>query len=210
MIEPVEITLIKIMKIQNAKLSDIKSIMKIERSSFLPNIQEEEKVFLERIKVFPEGFLLFYNDDLQSFSQSSVGSQSATSSQNVAKTLPFLQSSRPLGYFSTELWEKVPSNEDFAVGHDIKKLHSPSGKILYISSFALLPEARGKGNGFLLFNESLRYLEKRFSLEREVLLVNEKWQGAKHIYEKSGFIETQEIVGAFPDSDFGIFMERNV
>lgn len=192
------------MTLQNAKFSDIKSIMKIERSSFLPNIQEEEKVFLERIKVFPKGFLLFYNDDLQSFSQS------ATSSQNVAKTLPFSQSSRPLGYFSTELWEKVPPQQDFSVGHDIKKLHSPSGKILYISSFALLPEARGKGNGFLFFNESLRHLEKRFSLEREVLLVNEKWQGAKHIYEKSGFIETQKIVGAFPDSDFGIFMERIV
>lgn len=192
--------------LKNATLSDIESIMKIERSSFLPNIQEEKKVFLERIKVFPEGFLLFCNDDLEK-------SQSASSLQSCAKgsqSASSSRSARPLGYFSTELWEKVPTAQDFAVGHDIKKLHSSSGKILYISSFALLPEARGKGNGTFLFNESLRHLEKRFALQCEVLLVNEKWQGAKHIYEKSGFVETQKIANAFPDSEFGIFMERSV
>lgn len=181
------------LKIENATLCDIKNIMQIEKESFAPDIQESEEVFFERIKIFPEGFLLFFEED-----------------SGLEKNPADLQGRIPFGYFSTELWSGIPDAQDFAVGHDIKKLHSPHGKILYISSFALSKNARGKGNGFALFLQSLERLEKQFLLEREVLLVNEKWQGAKHIYEKAGFKETMKIPGAFPDSKFGIFMEREV
>lgn len=182
------------LKIENAKPCDIKNIMQIEKESFAVDIQESEEVFFERIKIFPEGFLLFFEEE------DSV----------CEKNLADLQSRCPLGYFSTELWSGIPDSQDFAVGHDIKKLHSPDGKILYISSFALSKNARGKGNGFALFLQSLKRLENLFLLEREVLLVNEKWQGAKHIYEKAGFKETMKVPGAFPDSKFGIFMEREL
>lgn len=167
-------------RLENAKLSDIESIMKIEKVSFAPEIQENEETFLERIKVFPEGFFVFRAEDNEN----------------------------PIGYFSSELWTEIPDEKDFSVGHSIKKLHSKSGKIVYISSFALIPEVRGKGNGFLLFKESLKKLENIFLPKKETLLVNEKWLGAKKIYEKYGFSETKKIKNAFPDSNFGLFMEK--
>ena len=47
-----------------------------------------------------------------------------------------------------------------------------------------------------------------------VLLVNEEWHGAKHLYEKLGFKEVRRIKGFFPslkqDSSDGIVMQKSV
>lgn len=179
--------------LKNAGLSDICDIMRIENASFSENIREDRKIFEERIRIFPEGFVLFCEED-------DPGKK---------------QSGKIQGYFSTELWKSVPEAESFSVGHSIKNLHSENGKTIYISSFALLPEIRGKGNGTRLFNEALLFIkeklraEKNIEIEREVLLVNEIWEGARHIYGKSGFKETRKIRNAFPDSEYGIVMERS-
>ncbi len=178
--------------LKNAEASDIEEIMKIENESFSENIREDRKIFEERIRIFPEGFVIFREED-------DSGKK---------------QSGKIQGYFSTELWKAIPEEESFSVGHSIKNLHSENGKTIYISSFALLPEIRGKGNGTRLFNEALLFIkeklrsEKNIEIEKEVLLVNETWEGARHIYRKSGFKETRKIRKAFPDSEYGIVMER--
>lgn len=157
--------------IRPAKPSDIDGIMKIESSSFIEEIQESEKVFLERIETFSKGFLLF----------ETAGRE------------------RPAGYFSTELWAAVPQTENtFKIGHSIKSAHKTDGKVLYISSFAILPEYRGNGNGKKLFSQALEYIKKQFDLETLVLLVNTEWAGAQHIYSSYGFKEIFRIKNIFP------------
>ena len=167
--------------LRKASQPDIKEIMKIEKDSFLPEIREKEELFLERICVFPEGFFVFEEEETGHLA----------------------------GYFSSELWETVPDFNEFSVGHSIKKIHSDNGKILYISSFALMESFRGKGNGTKFFNAAIKELESDFLPEKEVLMVNEDWKGARHIYEKSGFMEISRIENAFFPSRAGIVMERH-
>ena len=68
---------------------------------------------------------------------------------------------------------------------------------------------RGKGNGTKFFNTAIKELEADFFPEKEVLMVNEDWKGARHIYEKSGFMEISRIENAFFPSRAGIVMERH-
>ena len=165
--------------LRNAALLDLCAVMNIERASFEPDIQETEAVFRRRIELFPEGFVLFTD-----------------SAGNTA------------GYLCSELWSDIPENPaDFSVGHDISKMHRADGKILYISSFALLPEYRGCGNGALLFSKGLSFIKKCVqSVQEMVLLVNEQWTGARRIYESYGFTRTAVIPDAFPHSA-GIVMQ---
>lgn len=150
--------------LRNARLEDLDEIMNVESQSFGTHIQEEKSLFKKRIETFGRGFLVFEAD------------------QNERRKIA--------GYFCTELWEKIPKGaEDFLVGHDIKKIHTEHGKILYISSFALLPEFRGNGNGKKLFEQSLDFFKTKFNFEKILLLVNEKWIGAKKIYASYGFKE---------------------
>jgi len=167
--------------LRKACFSDIEKIMAIENNSFIPEIREKRVLFLERLSVFPEGFFLFEEK----------------------------KSGNTVGYFSSELWETIPDFNEFSVGHSIKKIHSANGKILYISSFALMESFRGKGNGTKFFNTAIKELETGFSPEKEVLMVNEDWKGARCIYEKSGFMEISRIENAFFPSRAGIVMERH-
>lgn len=167
--------------LRKACFSDIEKIMAIENNSFIPEIREKEELFIERICVFPEGFFVVEEEETGHLA----------------------------GYFSSELWETIPDFNEFSVGHSIKKIHSANGKILYISSFALLENFRGKGNGTKLFNAAIKELESNFLPEKEVLMVNEDWKGARHIYEKSGFMEFCRIEKAFFPSRTGIVMERH-
>lgn len=177
-----------IFSLRTASESDIDSIMRIEENSFGEYIREEKSVFLERISVFPGGFLMFERN----FS--------------------------PAGYLSSELWEALPKNEDeycsfCALNHSSGSRFCSSGKILYISSFALLPECRGKGKGFSLFCDSLKFFERNYGVTDFVLLVNERWRGAERLYKKCGFREVFSAGHLFENSrvDFsaGIFMTKH-
>ncbi len=181
------------MKIRTANLFDIDSIMDIENSSFIPQVREERQVFLQRLKVFPQGFILLVGD-----------SGSVEKDNNVC------------GYFCTELWKKMPESADFfSVGHDISLAHCQDGSVLYISSFALLPNLRGGGLGGKFFRSALNYIEESVpKLKEEVLLVNENWPGARHIYKKNGFSECFSIKDAFrnesSEPQTGIVMKRTL
>ena len=167
--------------IRNANLNDIPAIMEIERQSFIPQIQEKENVFSKRIEIFSSGFLVFENE-----------------------------SGKICGYICSELWDDLGFNENhpaqpeldnlqarLSVGHNIKDVHSAGGKILYISSFALAKELRGKGTGKSLFAESIDYIKKSHDIKKMILLVNEDWGGAQKIYWEYGFKIICHIPGMF-------------
>lgn len=161
---------------QNIKLrlatdSDIDSIMDIEKESFIEAIQESVEVFVQRIKTFSQGFIVF--------EQSTV-----------------------FGYMCCELWDDVEINaKTFALNHDIKKTHCSDGSVLYISSFAIKKEFRGKGLGNKLFLECINKLLMDFNIKKIVLLVNESWQGAINIYKKNGFVEYSRLKNFFCTDD---------
>ena len=86
---------------------------------------------------------------------------------------------KPAGYLSSELWKSFPKSEKECsllcnLNHSIDSVFASDGQILYISSFAILPEFRGKGNGFFLFRDALNYFEHNFNLTDFVLTVNEE------------------------------------
>ena len=169
-----------------AKPFDIDSIMNIERQSFIPQIQEKKRVFEKRIKAFPEGFLLL-----------------ADTSEKAVRESGF---AKPCGYFCSELWDVFPAAEDkklierrFSLGHNPLHTHAQKGAFLYISSFALLKEYRGKGFGEKFFVASVSALCGAFKNVRKiVLLVDSEWENAIKIYEKSGFAVDYTIKDFFP------------
>ena len=174
--------------LRQAEISDIDVIMQIEKDSFVPAIMERREVFEQRLNVFPEGFIIFEDS----------------------------KNHRSAGYICTELWDCIPSDKDFfAVGHDIKKLHHAGGSVLYISSFALLKEFRGAGNGKLLFGTALNFFKKNLIAETALLMVNEGWISARRIYESYGFREYMIFDSAFPaasgkEFSRGIIMKKTL
>lgn len=155
------------LKIRTATENDIHQIMNIEEKGFIEPIREEQSVFLNRIKINPELFLIFEFDN------------------NVA------------GYLSAEYMSEIPDSAE-----DLKLDHTPSAdaekNYIYISSYSLLPEYRGNRNGSLCWNKALDYLG---SNKKYVLLVNEAWPAAKHIYQKSGFKEIKTFKDFFPTEE---------
>lgn len=177
------------MNIRKANIEDIDDIMKVEWSSFIAGIQEEKSVFEERIKRCPDLFLIFEQDN------------------NVA------------GYLCAEIMDKVPeSADDLALGHlpagegDLGLSQKVRKGFIYISSFAILPSFRGAGVGRRMWNESVDYLKEHTGVEKFLLLVNEEWKGAFHIYESSGFKVVKEFPEFFVKEDggrsAGVLMEK--
>lgn len=174
------------MKIRNAKLSDLKGIMVVEDQSFIPEIVESENVFAERLSAYPAGFFVLVDDE-----------------NNI------------VGYFSSELWASVPKDStSFTLGHSALENHCKNGSVLYVSSVAVLKSYRGKSLGEMLFNECVKEIcLKNKNVKHGVLLVNDVWKGAKHIYEKNGFVEYSKIEKFFRTSDNsftdGILMSKD-
>lgn len=168
------------MNIVPAKIFDIPEILKIERASFIPAIQETPATFQERLEIFPQGFLLL---------QDTASTAIEKNGHSVAA-----------GYFTSEIWNFIPKTDDFfALNHSSKKLHNPNGTVLYVSSFALFPEYRGKGLAQSFFKESLNSICRAFpDILTVLLLVNEEWKGACRIYEKNGFTQLRKIEKFFP------------
>lgn len=184
------------MKIRTANILDIDSIMEIENSSFVPQVREKRGLFLERLNVFSGGFILLVDE--------SSGVKGGGS-----------KGEKVCGYFCTERWKEISRGSDiFSVGHDISKTHCSDGPVLYISSFAVLPEFRGGGLGGKFFCDALEFIEKsQQGLKEVALLVNENWSAARHIYKKNGFSECFLIKNAFQNEflelQAGIVMKKN-
>ena len=168
--------------------ADLPAVMKIEEASFIPAIQERREVFAERISVCPSCFILFEDDETH----------------------------EAAGYFSAERWTSIPSgNGIFTLNHSARAAYDPEGAVIYLSSFAVLPQFRGQGRGRELFSQSMRWFAAHNSgLTDAVLLVNEAWKGAEHIYVSYGFRETRRIPAFFPSENGpntdGIIMEKKL
>ena len=109
--------------------------------------------------------------------------------------------------------QKLPkAPQDLQLGHLPALSGASAVPYIYISSFALLPEFRGGGNGRKMWNESMEYFKQEFSPSALLLLVNELWCGAKHIYSESGFETIRIFEDFFPceDGSFsnGILMQN--
>lgn len=208
--------------IRTAVSDDIDDIMKIESEGFIPSIQEKRSVFEKRILLCPQLFLIFEE----------TGSHKAA------------------GYLCAEIMNKIPTcAQEIALNHQPEDflqrgterkcenshfLSVPLCNCIYISSFSILPQFRGQGNGGKLWNQSLDFL-KNCTLNSEsqnagksnsdpytahspvscfILLVNDLWKGARHIYEKSGFKQINVFKDFFPAesnafSD-GILMKKDL
>lgn len=156
--------------------------MHVERSCFIPEIQEEREVFLSRMGINP--FYVFIDET----------------------------SGKVAGYISAEYIEKLPESAS-----EIALNHKPSGmktSMIYISSFALLPEYRGTGLGKEMWNRSCDLFSKLSGVKSLVLLVNEEWKGAAHIYENAGFETVRVFEDFFPGNDgkraCGILMRKKL
>ena len=174
------------MILRKARISDLNCIMEVEKSSFIPQIQEESSVFSERIRLCGDLFLVFENEG------------------------------KVCGYCSAEIMEKLPQSADeLKLGHSPKALNAEENLkgYIYISSFALLPQNRGCGFGKKMWNESLEYFHKIFPALNFILLVNEEWKGAVHIYSSSGFEQVKVFEDFFPSNvqkhSNGILMIKN-
>lgn len=156
--------------------------MDIEHDSFSKNVFESESVILNRLLVFPDGFLVLeYGNEI-------------------------------FGYISSELWEysKKIDEKMFDLDHDITSLHKNSGNELYISSIGVLKKYRGKGYGKLLFLELIEQITKKYLLKSMILTVSVNWAAAINLYEKNGFKEVFRIKEFFEDENNsdGIVMRK--
>lgn len=177
---------------------DIFSIMNIERQSFIPAIQEKKRVFEKRLKLIPEGFLVL-----------------ADSSEEVVKKNKV---ALVCGYLCAERWDSLPDfsvleglgekerksalkklEKRFELGHNPFHTHKTNGSILYISSFALLKDYRGKGLGEKFFMNSVAALSSSMGgIKKILLLVDSEWKNALKIYEKCGFKTIGSLEKFFP------------
>ncbi|WP_319506379.1 N-acetyltransferase [uncultured Methanolobus sp.] len=147
--------------------------MLVEHDSFHKNIAESRSVFFDRIKVFPEGFLVLEIDG------------------EIA------------GYISSEMWEHSENidAERFCLNHTISEVHISGGSELYISSIGVIKKYRGKGYGKMLFSELVERISSSYRIASIILIVSENWDAARKIYENNGFLEIQRINGFFEDDE---------
>lgn len=159
------------LSLRRATPGDLGEVMALEVAGFVPGIVEEPDVFAQRIAVFPEGFLLVQ------------------------------EGTRTIGYVCAEIWShwspQAVSEARYDLGHDITKWHVPFGDTLYVASMTVAPSARG-GVGRRLFRLSLDRWFRAFPLVRQVvLIVNEHWSAARHLYETEGFEEVERLPDFF-------------
>jgi ribosomal-protein-alanine N-acetyltransferase len=156
--------------------SDIDGIMAIEDAAFPKGIRESAETFLERLSVFPAGNTILQEDKTPS------------------------EARNPAGYFCSELWDEIPPQkaEFYALEHSIKEKHQSGGEILYISSLAIMPNAKGQGR--FLFDESIKLIRaENPHIRSTILLVNELWLPARRIYETEGFRYTGKLESFFSE-----------
>lgn len=159
---------------------DLSQIMQIERAAFIPSIQEKERIFDSRLQLFPQGFFVLIDSSVETVKKAG---HAVTA-----------------GYFCSELWQSIPAGNDFfALNHKPQKSHFRNGTVLYVSSIALLPDYQGKGYARSFFVSSLAALCGALpQIQTVMLLVNEEWKNALHIYTGEGFTEVRRLTNFFP------------
>ncbi|GHV95500.1 hypothetical protein AGMMS50293_18200 [Spirochaetia bacterium] len=172
---------------RTANLSDIENIMKLEEKCFNKYTREEKKVYIERIEVFSDGFVIMENDK------------------------------KFIGTVSSEIWQYVPNidKNTFTLGHSIRNQIKLEGDELYISSIGILPEYRDQGFGEELFFELIKNIKSKYPrVNRGILLLNEEWKYARKIYLKNNFKECTVLHGFFNADDGtkkdGIVMRKDI
>ena len=182
---------------------DIFQIMNIERQSFIPAIQEKKRVFEKRLKVYPQGFLALADCSDEIVLKNKVALVCGYLCAEKWDSLPDFEELRSLS--GVEMSEKEQKSaikrieKRFALGHNPLLTHKTNGCYLYVSSFALLKEYRGKGLGEKFFKNSLAALcAANPEIKKVVLLVDSEWQTALKIYEKLGFQKVFELKEFFP------------
>ncbi|GAA5165844.1 GNAT family N-acetyltransferase [Viridibacterium curvum] len=171
--------------LRKATVADLDLIMEMERAGFAAGDSEAREVYAHRIAHFPQGSLMAMCGD------------------------------RVAGCLFAEIWadEAALVAADFALGHDIRARHVPTGRVLYIASMTLMPAFRGRGLGGELLESGIAHIMTRHPQLREaLLLVNETWTFARRIYTAAGFTECGRLPGFFqPDAHTaqdGIVMRR--
>lgn len=86
---------------------------------------------------------------------------------------------KPVGVLTTELWSDF---HEPRIGSRAADFHDPQGKILYVTSFGLLNDYRGKGLGMRMVDLMKDHLEKHGL--KHIYLRTSK---ARAFYEKAGF-----------------------
>lgn len=182
---------------------DIFQIMNIERQSFIPAIQEKKRVFEKRLKVYPQGFLALADCSDEIVLKNKVALVCGYLCAEKWDSLSDFEELRSLS--GVEMSEKEQKSalkrieKRFALGHNPLLTHKTNGCYLYVSSFALLKEYRGKGLGEKFFKNSLAALcAANPEIKKVVLLVDSEWQTALKIYEKLGFQKVFELKEFFP------------
>lgn len=141
-------------------------VMKTESLSFIKELQETRQTYENRLKISPDYIYLFFDND-----------------------------KNYIGYLTAEFLQKIPEcKEDISFNHSPKD-YKQNG-ILYISSFAINPDARKNHTGTNAFNNVLANFKKDQNILTIVLLVNQEWGNAIHIYQKAGF----EIINSFDNT----------
>ena len=150
---------------------DIDGIMAVEDVCFVPGIRENRDVFSDRL----------------------------CHVRRCNTVLRITETGGIYGYFCSERRKAVPeiTAESFALNCSAAKKHDPDGHVLYISSFAVRPDAPrdGAGLGRFLFRASVEKIQNEYpEIDRIVLMVNETWKAARRIYDTEGF----ETIGRIP------------
>jgi len=145
---------------REAKMSDIDNIMRLESLCFNQYTQESKSVYENRIRYFPQGFIIVETDNVF------------------------------CGAVSSEIWnyKDIVTEKDFTLGHSIKNQLDLNGNELYVSSIGILPKYRNNGYGKQLFNELIHHVKTIFpNVTKGILLINETWVFAMKIYQDFGF-----------------------
>ncbi|EFW37592.1 hypothetical protein HMPREF9554_01913 [Treponema phagedenis F0421] len=163
-----------------ANEKDLPRILEIETESFSSEIVESPETFAERIRHAGNCFYLLCKTPAK-------GERA--------------EEEKILAYLSAELWEELPPMKDefFALGHSAKERHRGEGKVLYIASFALAKNNRGKkvlrhgkteSLASFFFRSAIDTICSDYpKIDTQLLLVHNEWTAAKYIYQQQGFYE---------------------
>ena len=163
-----------------ATLKDLRKIMNLETLCF-PDVYTKElkEIYKKRIEIFSEGFYILEYKN------------------------------RIIGFVTTEIWNK-DQPFTFRINHKIERSLDKNGTILYISSLNVHPKYSNQGLGYFILNEAIKIIKEKYpKINEVVLIVNEKWKNAIHLYEKSNFKNTDSIKRFF-STNKGLIYKKEI